>query len=260
MQMVASSGGKRVAVLLVLLALWPIRAEQTPRKIERMGGVPPLVLWAWERPQDLRFLRSKEVGVAFLAQTVQVQGGDVTVRPRFQPLLVSEESPLIAVTRIEAAPREELSREQAARAAEAIAKTAKMPRVAAVQVDFDATQSQREFYRELLMELRGRVGEKMPLSITALASWCYDDGWMKGLPVDEAVPMLFRMGAGTKEVVTKIKAGHDFRAEVCRASLGVATDEPWETLPSGRRVYVFAPQGWSERTELAFLWEAHRWR
>src|SRR3974390_644541 len=186
MHMAASGGGKWAAVLLVLLALWPIRAEQTPRKIESMRAVPPLVLWAWERPQDLRFLRSKDVGVAFLAQTVQIHSGVVSVRPRFQSLLVSEESPLIAVTRIEVAPREDLSREQAASVAEAIAKTAKMPRVAAVQVDFDATESQREFYRELLMELRGRLDEKMPLSITALASWCYDEDWIKGLPVDEA--------------------------------------------------------------------------
>jgi hypothetical protein len=33
-----------------------------------------------------------------------------------------------------------------------------------------------------------------PCLFTALASWCEADGWISGLPVAEAVPMLFRMG------------------------------------------------------------------
>ena len=31
---------------------------------------PPIVLWAWERPEDLRNLDSKRFAVAFLAQTL----------------------------------------------------------------------------------------------------------------------------------------------------------------------------------------------
>ena len=36
----------------------------------------------------------------------------------------------------------------------------------------------------------------MPLTITALASWCDGDDWIDGLPVADASPMLFRMGRG----------------------------------------------------------------
>ena len=37
-----------------------------------MSAVPLLVLWAWERPEDLRFLDPIRVGVAFLAATVRL--------------------------------------------------------------------------------------------------------------------------------------------------------------------------------------------
>lgn len=32
--------------------------------------LPPVILWAWERPEDLEFLNSQRFGVAFLAQTL----------------------------------------------------------------------------------------------------------------------------------------------------------------------------------------------
>ena len=51
---------------------------------------------------------------------------------------------------------------------------------------------------QLLAEVRRRVPVSMPLSITALTSWCESDGWIAGLPVVEAVPMLFRMGPGER--------------------------------------------------------------
>src|SRR5215212_6468483 len=65
-----------------------------------MDRLPRLVLWAWERPVDLRVLPAG-VGVAFLAQTVTATARGHVVLPRRQPLRVSPDTPLIAVTRIE---------------------------------------------------------------------------------------------------------------------------------------------------------------
>src|SRR5208283_4201241 len=88
----------------------------------------------------------------------------------------------------------------------------------------------------------------MPISITALASWCIGDRWMEGLPVDEAVPMLFRMGVGQGEVSRFLRSGKEFREPVCRGSVGISVDEPWRELPAGRRVYVFSPRPWMKRS------------
>jgi hypothetical protein len=251
-----------VAILFLAAVLFAVRIYGHHAK--SIPQLPVVVLWAWERPEDLRFIDTHDTAVAFLAETIQLRGGEVVVRPRFQPLRVPEETRLMAVVRIEterAAPNgAALSEEQAMQSAASISRTSSLPRVVAVQVDFDATLSQRAFYRGLLVELRKRLGPKTPISITALASWCMEDDWMAGLPIEEAVPMLFRMGAGANDVVSRISAGRDFREPLCRGSLGISTDERWALLPGGRRLYVFSPQAWTQHGELAVLWETHAWR
>jgi hypothetical protein len=50
-------------------------------------------------------------------------------------------------------------------------------------VDFEATDSQREFYAEVLRRVRAQLPRGMDLTMTALVSWCSEaNGWMKGLP------------------------------------------------------------------------------
>jgi len=213
-----------------------------------MNAVPPLVLWAWERPEDLRFLDPTRVGVAFLAATLRLGPKGVSYRPRMQPLQIAQETSLVAVVRIETTAGAVLDPETARRVAGEIARAGRLPGVVALQVDFDATTSQRSFYRTLLVELRQQLPPSMPISITALTSWCIGDPWMSGLPIDEAVPMLFRMGTGQAEVTNWMRSGHEFRDAACRTSVGVSLDEPWPKLPFGRRTYAFSPSPWTERS------------
>jgi hypothetical protein len=130
-------------------------------------------------------------------------------------------------------------------AAAEICKLGKLPNVVAVQVDFDATSSERAFYRQLLIELRAKLPQSTALSITALASWCKGDNWLDDLPVDEAVPMLFRMGVEREQFRSQLAAGAGFNAKPCQASAGVSTDEPLAQLPRVQRLYVFNPEAWS---------------
>jgi hypothetical protein len=81
--------------------------------------------------------------------------------------------------------------------------------------------------------------------MTALASFCIGDRWLNDLPVDEAVPMIFRMGADDRTVKNMLTGGDDFREPLCRQSYGIATDEPVDLkFKSGRRVYVFNSHSW----------------
>jgi len=135
---------------------------------------------------------------------------------------------------------------QLVRIIDEISSVARMPRrISAIQIDFDARKSERGFYRDLLGHLRSRLPAGLPLSITALASWCVYDNWIGDLPVDDAVPMLFRMGVDDLQVRLHLEAGRDFQPEICRQSLGVSIDEPLRSLPAGRRLYVFNPKRWS---------------
>jgi hypothetical protein len=229
---------------------------------DRLADFPGIILWAWERPEDLSFINPREVGVAYLARTLYLRGEKVIARPRFQPLSIAPETRLIAVVRIEsdrAAPPS-LSPEQCASAVADIAEVARGRAVAAVQIDFDARQSERDFYRDLLLKLRGELPDSVKLSITALASWCIYDDWLTGLPVDEAVPMLFRMGVDHKQVSEYLKTGGDFRPAPCRYSLGISTDELPTGLLTGRRVYVFNPRPWSRESVSKIVREVNQSR
>lgn len=220
--------------------------------------LPPVILWAWERPEDLEFLDSKRFGVAFLAQTLVLRGDEVDLNARHQTLKVSPATKLVAVTRVESkkttGEKAGLTAMQRQRLVTLIARTAQFENVSAIQVDFDAAVSEREFYRELLQELRQKLPDQVGLSMTALASFCVGDRWLDDLPVDEAVPMIFRMGADDKNIKNFLAAGEDFREPLCQTSYGIALDEPVQLKFSARRVYAFVDRAWTEK-DVALLEE-----
>lgn len=241
--MLIGSGVPKRRVLLggALLALLALRSA-APAPALATSRLPSIMLWAWERPSDLRTIAT-DVGVAFLAQTITIDADRVAITPRRWPLKVGPATMLSAVTRIEMPVTRPVTNDQS-RIAKAIAETARFPGVAAVQIDFDATLSQRELYRQLIEDVRDRVDAHVPLSITALASWCVGDRWLDGLPIDEAVPMLFQLGPLNqpyRDVAAAPSAAH----RLCQSSLGTSLDEPLTLSPAGRRVYVFNPQSWT---------------
>jgi hypothetical protein len=210
--------------------------------------LPGIMLWAWERPEDLGFIDTEAVGVAFLSETCCLRGDEVLVRPRLQPLIAPPGSIMEAVVRIESDMRDPpvLSARQMAGLMRIIGRAARKPGVKAIQIDFDARRSQRDFYKELLHKLRSTLPDDMVLSITALASWCMYDSWISGLPVDEVVPMVFRMGADHGRIHSSLEKRKEFIFSGCRRSVGISTDEPVSGIPPGMRLYIFNPKRWSQ--------------
>ena len=219
-----------------------------------------IILWAWERPEDLRLLDSDKFAVAFLAQTLYLQGEKLHVVPRQQALYVQPGTRLIAVTRIETQGKLKPTATQIEAIIQHVVHSLRLKSVTALQIDFDAQVSERDFYRALLTQLRATLDNKIPLSITALASFCLGDGWIADLPVDEAIPMIFRMGADSRIVKRLLAEGHDFQTPNCQHSYGIATDEPIVfTFVKLRRIYVFKgrEQVW-DKLWLERLWQAQR--
>ena len=214
------------------------------------AGWPPLILWAWERPEDLSFLNPQRAGVSYLVRTIHLWGQGISIQPNLNGLKVPAGTWVMPCARIETdrGLTPSLSPQQAGEAAAALASLAEFPDAKAIQIDFDATSSQRDFYRNLLMEVRRRLPQRFPLSITALGSWCMGDDWIARLPVDEAVPMLFRMGPDRASILDRLEAGEDFEEPLCRQSVGVSTDELVPQPPAGRRLYIFSPHGWTKAT------------
>ena len=145
-----------------------------------------LTPWAWERNEDLRFLeRTKDKPtptVAFLACTLRAAANDIEIVRRHQPIRFPERVKLIAVVRIETDRRRGASLDSAQRKAliDEIVPLTALDRVEELQIDFDARQSERARYADLLRELRARIPLRTRLSITALASWCTSDRWCAG--------------------------------------------------------------------------------
>lgn len=205
---------------------------------------PRVMLWAWERPEDLSFLDCRRAGVAVLAETITLGADGMHLAPRRQPIKLPEACPTVAVVRIEAAAGP-TSLNLVEPVSSELLRVAARGGIQALQIDFDAVTSQRPFYRALLARVRAGMPEGVELTMTALASWCLFDNWIDGLPVDDAVPMLFQMGVEDRQVRTYLASGGALRSRMCQASLGVSMDERSLMVPKGRQIYVFHAQPWS---------------
>src|SRR6267378_4393531 len=161
--------GAAIIVASVLFGIAKVRSVMNGSKANatRLDRMPREMLWAWERPTDLRFINPKETGVAFLAQSIRLRSGEVEIRPRLQPLNLPEGASVMAVARVET-DKPELSSQQREKLAAAIADMARLPNVSDIQIDFDATKSERAFYRDLIVDVRRRLPDDVSLSITAL--------------------------------------------------------------------------------------------
>jgi hypothetical protein len=214
--------------------------------------LPAVVLWAWERPEDLRFVDPRQTGVAFLAATAVIKrNGTTWFQPRTQRILLPANLALLAVIRIESPFQHEAVQPEPLLAG--LRQIALLTNVRAVQIDFDARGSERSFYKALLKEVRAQTTK--PVSVTALASWCAGDRWLEREPIAEAVPMFFRMGRGES---------HDLTVEspICNTSVGLSTDEPWPAKrPRGiKRIYLFSPHPWTQAEYLTALERVRDWK
>ena len=202
------------------------------------------IVWAWERPEDLGALPSG-IGIAAVTGFIRLRGDAIVVRRgrRFPLVVAPGRPPPIAVVHIELDQSRRLEWSQAL-ADQVVGAAVLLTRGAAqVQVDMEVRTSQRGALLDVLRGVRAGLPFGTTLSMTALASWCEDETWLDAAPVDEVVPMLFRMGHGGNRLRTKLAAGGDFTHRRCRTALGISMDTP-TVVPPGRRVYVFNPRPW----------------
>ena len=132
------------AAVILLCSVAP-HSQRTPG--------PGLMLWAWERPEDLRFIDPATTGVAYLAATATIEhDGSVRFHFRQQPLATPLNTTRVAVVRIESPPRYVFP--EPARLIEGVLAAARQRDVKGLQIDFDARASERRFYKSLLEQLR----------------------------------------------------------------------------------------------------------
>ncbi|WP_158747151.1 hypothetical protein [Acidisphaera sp. L21] len=234
--------------LAVATADWVLRGIGLASTLLLVGAsaVPhhPPVLWAWERTEVLNTM-PLSFDVAAVVGFIRLEGGTVTVaRGRRFPLMLREGAHQpTGVVHIEIDQTRPLLWTEGLRAEVVGAVLAFMRPYAAVQVDMEVRDSQRVALLDVLRGVRAGRPPGTTLSMTALASWCDTEHWLAAAPVDEIVPMLFRMGPSGARLQDKLARGGDFGEPWCRQALGISTDTP-VAIPQGRRVYVFNPHPW----------------
>jgi hypothetical protein len=214
--------------------------------------LPAVMLWAWQRAENLSFIDTRTTGVAYLAGTARIlPNGFPEFEPRLQPLRLQPGTEVLAVVRIESAASHHPA--QIAPLVQALSQIVHQPAIRGLQIDFDARVSERSFYLSLLHALQTQ--SPVPVGVTALASWCEGDRWLEHTGIAEAVPMFFRMGQN--EAHNMQVAG-----SLCASSIGLSTDEPWPVhRPSGlQRIYVFSPRAWNRDMYSRALQRIENWK
>lgn len=240
----------RTALTALLTAPLLLMAADTPRAsvAAPIAALPATMLWAWERPEDLRWL-PPEVGVAYVETTLELEAAQVRRRPRLYPLLVNPGTVLVPVVHVDASWRKPpvLSDTQRNAIVEAVLRSARGSASRVVQLDFEVRRSQRAFLQAVVRDIRQRLPQGVALSATALASWCAGDYWIGELDADEIVPMAFRMARDDKPIRALLADQGGFVRPRCRTSVGMATDET-AIATSARRRYFFSPRAWDQDT------------
>ncbi len=208
---------------------------------------PPVdVLYAWNRPEKLTALPAG-AEVAVYAATVSLQADDVVWQPRHAGAYRRERGKSPSFTIEPPCVGKPPLPDDALRAfvVGKIAQVARAPGVSEIQIDYEAPLSEREFLRALIVDVRRALDAHTRLSMTALASWCLYDGWLRALPVDDVVPMVYRMGRDRQPVRKLLDEGHDFFVPLCDHAVAVSLADPPPRLPPLQRRFVFNPRAWT---------------
>lgn len=202
-----------------------------------------IMVWAWKRPEALSWATDDNVRVAVLLATFSARNGDLSIDFRREPLDAAKDKVSTAVFRIEGYP--ETAGNIGPDIVSWISRLSAPRRFERIQIDFDARISQRGWYTTFLGQLRSTISDHTKLEATALASWCRErDSWIERLPVDEIIPMFFRMGPEGSTIKQLLSESPASFSHKCRTNLGLSIDEPFE-LPSGAaRIFLFNPRGW----------------
>ena len=212
-----------------------------------LNRLPRFVLWAWERPEDLSFLEDKSIGVAYYAGGIVYSNYGMELIPRLNTIIIKPETKKIAVIRIDnKGSGSSLKSDYLKMSANFITNLCKDSNLTACQIDFEVRSSEKDFYKKLISEVRNKLTYRVPLTITALASWCDKNSWLNSLAI-MATPMFYRLGLEDHEIKTGLVGKTFMQARACQKSIGVSTDEklPDSKYFKNKSIFIFNPNSWT---------------
>lgn len=257
-------GMRAVACILVLAAAgafaWfgshrgqDLRGRASPAQVASSlaGGTA----WIWPAsngPLSAQDDTASYREAAVLVESLVLRGDGVERGGRTQPLALPAGVRVVPVVHVESAPGTPagFTPAQSEAVVAAVRRHARLATAGAgvLQLDFEAPARQREAYRELVARVREALPAGLRLSVTALAHWCTQGDWLDRLPVDEVVPMLYRLGPRADDWLRRFVQDDTGLARRCRGpALGFATNDPPPPALLARtaRPYWFDESAWS---------------
>ena len=223
-----------------------------------------LYYWVWDYNQDFTTIKlPRSTGVAYLAATIHVSSQAIIADSRHCRLVIPNNIPKISVIRIELANKIDIKnlkqKESINKINSLILKYADLNNVEAVQIDYDTRLNERDFYISLIKDLKTKINNQVQLSITALASWCLYDTWIKVLPIDQIVPMFFTLGNDTNNIIEYFKESKDINYAKCLNNIGISVNEEKlaklilkDVYKAKSRpkpvVFIYSPKAWDKNS------------
>lgn len=209
---------------------------------------PTIVLWSWQVSDDLSFIDPNNTAVAPLLATIQVDCfSRLTIQPRINHLITPKNTILIPVFRLRIAPTL-LDDDVVKQIVNVILSMSKQSQL--IQLDWDVKYSQRTLYKNIIERLTQNLRK---IALATLASNCTCDKWLESLPIEYAVPMLYRGGRDESRdfAMTTIKEVFKrtgrWRIKKCRNNVGlIVNDEIYK--PQNHRLFVFNKLRWNKST------------
>lgn len=207
-----------------------------------------IYIYAWERPENLSFLDSiehKKTTVVYYAGDIVIDHGRANISPRRNSLIIPEDINKIPLIRIDNFNNLSALHENSKNIVDFIANTCRD--VSECQLDFDAKKSEYIEYAEILTTIKQRL-PKIKITITALASWCGKNSWLEKMLIDDAVPMLYRMG-NSPSIKNLLNDGGITSYAKCGHSVALSTDElnfKFKQYLNRHNIYLFNPDSWTE--------------
>lgn len=214
--------------------------------VSALGAEPRIYLWAWDRPEDLRFLEP-QIGVAYFAGEIDLAEKKPAFRPRTKALLLPKTQPSLPVLHVRAKRSGRYGDAEQKVILEAIRRLVADSRTEVIQLDFEVYNSQRDFYKDLIRSIK-EENPNLKLSVTALASWCARDAWLKDISVTEIVPMLFDPSHKNGDARHALP-----QASNCKTAVGIATYETYRSFPRAKTYYIFSNRAWRREDVIRML-------
>jgi hypothetical protein len=231
-------------------------AHRSASPAEVAASLPRGVAWIWPNsngPQGTRSDSPPYREAAVLVESLVLRARGVEHGGRTQSLQLPAGVRIVPVVHVEAAPDApaEFTLSQRNAIIAAVRRHAGVAAAGAglLQLDFEAPARQRDAYRALVAAVREALPAGVRLSVTALAHWCTQGDWLDHLPVDEVVPMLYRLGPHADDWRRRFaQQANTNLAQRCRGpALGFATNDPPPAALLARtiRPYWFDEAAWS---------------